>query len=85
MPPVIVLDGQTRQNTPESGHRAGYGGAKKHKGSKAYIAADTLGQLRLASRFRRLGRDYEGLSVSLQLLHFVVFACLMLARHAANA
>ena len=37
------------------------------------------------SRFRRLGRDYERLSVSLQQLHFVVFACLMLARHAASA
>ena len=37
------------------------------------------------SRFRRLGRDYERLSNSLQQLHFVVFACLMLARHAASA
>ena len=37
------------------------------------------------SRFRRLGRDYERLSSTLQQLHFVVFACLMLARHAASA
>ncbi len=37
------------------------------------------------SRFRQLGRDYERLSVSLQQLHFVVFACLMLARHAKNS
>ena len=37
------------------------------------------------SRFRRLGRDDERLSCTLQQLHFVVFACLMLARHAASA
>ena len=37
------------------------------------------------SRFRRLGRDYERLSSSLQPLHFVVFACIMLARHAISA
>ncbi|RZK23094.1 MAG: IS5/IS1182 family transposase, partial [Hymenobacter sp.] len=37
------------------------------------------------SRFRRLGRDYERLSSTLQQLHFVVFTCLMLARHAASA
>ena len=36
-------------------------------------------------RFRRLGRDYERLSRSLQQLHFVVFACLMLARHANSS
>ena len=35
-------------------------------------------------RFRRLGRDYERLSSSLQQLHFVVFACIMLARHATS-
>ena len=37
------------------------------------------------SRFRRLGRDYERLNVSLQQLYFVVFACIMLARHAASS
>jgi transposase len=37
------------------------------------------------SRFRRLGRDYERLSSSLQQLYFVVFACLMLARHAISS
>jgi transposase len=165
-PSVVVLDGRTLQSTPESGHRAGYDGAKKRKGSKTHIAVDTLGQLLSVvitpaneqeraqvgelcrqvqeitgqtvtvgfvdqgytgeaaeyaaavhdidlqvikkpegqtgfvllpkrwvversfawlSRFRRLGRDYERLSVSLQQLHFVVFACLMLARHAASA
>ena len=165
-PSVVVLDGQTLQSTPESGHRAGYDGAKKRKGSKAHIAVDTLGQLLSVvstpaneqeraqvgevcrqvqeitgrtvtvgfveqgytgeeaeyaaavydidlqvikkpegqtgfvllpkrwvversfawlSRFRRLGRDYERLSSSLQQLHFVVFACLMLARHAASS
>ena len=37
------------------------------------------------SRFRRLARDYERLSSTLQQLHFVAFACLMLARHANRA
>lgn len=32
-PTAIVLDGRTLQSTPESGHRAGYDGAKKRKGS----------------------------------------------------
>ena len=165
-PTAVVLDGRTRPGTPESGHRAGYDGAKKGKGSKAHIAVDTLGQLLSVvitpaneqeraqvgelcrqvqgvtgqtvqvgygdqgytgeeteyaaavhdmalqvikkpegrtgvvflprrwvversfawlSRFRRLGRDHERLSSALQQLHFVVFACLMLARHAASA
>jgi transposase len=165
-PTAIVLDGRTLQSTPESGHRAGYDGAKKRKGSKAHIAVDTLGQLLSVvitpaneqeraqvdelcrqvqdvtgqtvqvcfvdqgytgeeaeyaaavhdidlqvvkkpegqtgfvflprrwvversfawlSRFRRLGRDYERLRTTLQQLHFVVFACLMLARSAASA
>ena len=162
-PSVVVLDGRTLQSTPESGHRAGWDGAKRRKGSKAHIAVDTLGQLLSVvitpaneqeraqvgelcrqvqeitgqtvrvgfadqgytgeeaeyaaavhdidlqvvkkpegqtgfvllpkrwvversfawlSRFRRLGRDYERLSSSLQQLHFVVFACIMLARNA---
>ncbi len=33
-PTAVVLDG-TLQSTPESGHRVGYDGAKKRKGSKA--------------------------------------------------
>ena len=37
------------------------------------------------SRFRRLARDYERLSSTLQQLHFVVFACLMLARDPKSA
>ena len=37
------------------------------------------------SRFRRLARDYERLSITLQQLHFVVFACIMLARNANSA
>ena len=44
-PTAVVLDGRTLQSTPESGHRAGYDGAKRRKGSKAHIAVDTLGQL----------------------------------------
>ena len=33
-----------------------------------------------SARFRRLARDYERLPATLAGLHFVVFACLMLAR-----
>lgn len=44
-PTAVVLDGRTLQSTPESGHRAGYDGAKKRKGSKAHIAVDSLGQI----------------------------------------
>jgi transposase len=33
-----------------------------------------------AARFRRLARDYERLPTTLAGLHFVAFACLMLAR-----
>lgn len=36
------------------------------------------------SRFRRLARDYERLSTTLQQLHFLVFAAIMLARNAAS-
>src|SRR5262245_42036676 len=31
-PSATILDGRTLQSTPESGHRAGYDGAKKKKG-----------------------------------------------------
>ncbi len=33
-PTAAILDGRTLQSTPESGHRAGYDGAKRKKGSK---------------------------------------------------
>ena len=164
-PTAVIFDGRTQQSTPESGHRAGYDGAKRRKGSKAHVAVDTLGQLlsvvvtpaneqeraqvgelcqrvqeitsqtvvvgfgdqgytgeetqyesavhdidlqvvtkhegqtgfvllprrwmversfAWCSRFRRLARDYERLSPTLQQLHFVVFAAIRLARHAAS-
>ncbi|WP_199798371.1 transposase [Hymenobacter lapidiphilus] len=44
-PSAVILDGWVLQSTPESGHRAGYDGGKRRKGSKAHIAVDTLGQL----------------------------------------
>ena len=44
-PSATVLDSRTLQSTPESGHRAGYDGAKRKKGSKVHIAVDTLGHL----------------------------------------
>jgi transposase len=33
------------RSTPESGHRAGYDGAKRKRGSKVHAAVDTLGHL----------------------------------------
>lgn len=44
-PSAVVFDSRTLQSTPESGHRAGYDGAKRKKGSKVHIAVDTLGHL----------------------------------------
>lgn len=44
-PTAIIIDSATRQSTPESGHRAGYDGHKRRKGSKIHAAVDTLGEL----------------------------------------
>src|SRR5688500_251193 len=44
-PTAAVFDSRTLRSTPESGHRAGYDGAKRVKGSKAHMAIDTLGHL----------------------------------------
>lgn len=44
-PTAVILDGSTVQSTPESGHRAGYDGHKKRKGSKVHLAVDTVGHL----------------------------------------
>jgi len=44
-PSATVLDSRTLRSTPESGHRAGYDGAKRKKGSKVHLAVDTLGHL----------------------------------------
>lgn len=44
-PTVAALDGRTLRSTPESGHRAGYDGAKRKKSSKIHAAVDTLGHL----------------------------------------
>lgn len=44
-PSAVILDSRTLRSTPESGHRAGYDGAKRKKGSKIHIAVDTLGHL----------------------------------------
>src|SRR4051794_18528742 len=44
-PTAVILDSRTLQSTPESGHRAGYDGAKRRKGSKLHLAVDTLGHL----------------------------------------
>ena len=44
-PSAVIFDSATRQSTPESGHRAGYDGYKRRKGSKLHAAVDTLGEL----------------------------------------
>ena len=44
-PTAAILDGRVLRSTPESGHRAGYSGAKRTKGSKVHLAVDTLGCL----------------------------------------
>jgi transposase len=49
-PTACILDSRTLQSTPESGHRGGYDGAKKKKGSKAHIVVNTLGHLLLVAK-----------------------------------
>jgi len=44
-PSAAIFDSRTLQSTPESGHRGGYDGAKRKKGSKVHLAVDTLGYL----------------------------------------
>ena len=44
-PSATILDSRTLQSSPESGHRAGYDGAKRKRGSKVHLAVDTLGHL----------------------------------------
>ncbi len=44
-PSAVVLDSRTLRSTPESGHRAGWDGYKRTRGSKLHLAVDTLGHL----------------------------------------
>jgi transposase len=44
-PTAVVLDARTLRGTPESGHRAGYDGHKRTKGTKIHAAVDALGHL----------------------------------------
>src|SRR6266487_615016 len=44
-PSAAIFDSRTLQSSPQSGHRAGYDGAKRRKGSKVHLAVDTLGYL----------------------------------------
>lgn len=44
-PTAAIFDSRTLQSTPESGHRAGYDGAKRKRGSKVHMSVDTLGHL----------------------------------------
>ena len=45
VPTAAILDSRTLQSTPESGHRGGWDGHKRRKGSKVHAAVDTLGHL----------------------------------------
>ena len=45
VPSVAIIDSRTLQSTPESGHRAGFDGAKKRTGSKVHAAVDTMGHV----------------------------------------
>lgn len=56
-PSAVILDSRTLQSTPESGHRAGYDGAKRRKGSKVHVAVDTLGHLLAALITPANGQD----------------------------
>jgi transposase len=51
-PTAAVMDSRTLRSTPESGHRGGYDGAKRKKGSKIHAAVDTLGHLLALRRWR---------------------------------
>ena len=42
-PSAAILDSRTLHSSPESGHRAGYDGAKRKRGSQGHRAVDTLG------------------------------------------
>jgi transposase len=44
-PTAAILDSRTLRSTPQSGHRGGYDGAKRKKGSKVHAAVDTLGNM----------------------------------------
>ncbi len=44
-PTAAILDSRTLTSTPKSGHRAGWDGYKRRKGSKVRLAVDTLGHL----------------------------------------
>jgi transposase len=44
-PSAAIFDSRPLQSTLERGHRAGYDGAKRRKGSKVHAAVDTLGNL----------------------------------------
>jgi len=44
-PTAAILDSRTLRSSPESGHRGGYDGAKRKKGSKVHAAVDTFGHL----------------------------------------
>lgn len=44
-PRAAILDSRTLRSSPESGHRAGWNGHKRKKGTKLHLAVDTLGHL----------------------------------------
>ena len=78
-PTVAFFDSRTLRSTPESGHKAGYDGAKR---GSVLLPHRWMVERHFvwAWRFRRLGRGYERLPQTGAGLHFVAFACLFLHR-----
>ena len=70
-PTAAILASRTLRSPPESGHRSGYDGAKRKRGSKVHTAVDTLGRL-LALHDRLSAHaeiDGEGIQIALDLEH----------------
>ncbi len=68
-PNAAIMDSRTLQSTPESGHRGGYDGAKRKKGSKVHAAVDTLGHLlalRITSATEQDRSQVEALAETVQ-------------------
>ena len=76
-PMGAIIDSRTLRSTPESGPRAGYEGAKRKRGSKTHLAADTLGHLlaRHVTPTARLAADVQEATGDNVTLAFVGQGC----------
>src|SRR5215210_1327567 len=72
-PNAAILDSRTLRSTLESGHRGGYDGAKRKKGSKVHTAVDTLGHLlalRVTSATEQDRSQVEALGIRLEVVKY---------------